>query len=633
MPGPKPAERPNFHRLRSLTIVGGFLDGAKIEFVPGLNCIIGARGTGKTTVLEFIRYALDRLPSMDDDRQARDRIESLVERNLKGGRIELQVETKDGLGYVISRAAGEDPVVTTAAGKPTDITLRAGGFFTANIFSQNEVESVADRALSQLALLDNFQAEAIADLEARLRQLEARLSANSHTIFPLEGQIATLAEELGMLPGVEEKLRGFAAEAGGSSEAINKAHAAKALRDREKRAVESSVETLRDYASHIGEYAGWIGQQADVLIDEEILAGPNAVAMKQLRQSLRACSADVDKAVAQAVKRVRQEEAELAETGKKLAATHTQQEQAFQALLDKHQVAQERAAERAQLERRKNELLAKKRQRDDLTTRLARLRDERGALLRELSELRDKRFSIRKAVAEKITSALDASVKVTVEQCGNPERYQSLLEEELRDLRMKRNVVAEKIVKAISPAELAELVRRQDDSALVSRAEINEEQAGKVLAALGTPEVLHKLEIVELVDRPDIEFKDGTTYKNSLTLSTGQKCTTILPILLLDSANPLLVDQPEDNLDNSFVFEKVVSNVRKVQTSRQLIFVTHNPNIPVLGEAGRVFVLRSNGKSASLKNVGSVDECRDDIVKLLEGGKEAFLERKKKYGI
>ncbi len=63
--------------------------------------------------------------------------------------------------------------------------------------------------------------------------------------------------------------------------------------------------------------------------------------------------------------------------------------------------------------------------------------------------------------------------------------------------------------------------------------------------------------------------------------------TAILPILLLDSANPLLIDQPEDNLDNRFIFETVVDSIHKVKTGRQLIFVTHNPNIPVLGDGTR----------------------------------------------
>ena len=122
-------------------------------------------------------------------------------------------------------------------------------------------------------------------------------------------------------------------------------------------------------------------------------------------------------------------------------------------------------------------------------------------------------------------------------------------------------------------------------------------------------------------------MKDGDCYKDSSELSTGQKCTAILPILLLDSDNPLLVDQPEDNLDNRFIFEAVVDSIRKIKTRRQMIFVTHNPNIPVLGDAERVFVLNSNGTSAHKVNEGSVDHCKTDIVTLLEGGEDDLSQR------
>ena len=143
--------------------------------------------------------------------------------------------------------------------------------------------------------------------------------------------------------------------------------------------------------------------------------------------------------------------------------------------------------------------------------------------------------------------------------------------------------------------------------------------------------LLFDLEAVELFDLPKIELKDGDTYKESLSLSTGQKCTAILPILLLEGENPLLVDQPEDNLDNRFIFEAVVDSIRKVKTKRQLIFVMHNPNIPVLGDAERVFVLDSNGKKSSKANEGTVDHCKRDIVTLLEGGEDAFKARKCRY--
>jgi hypothetical protein len=136
------------HRIRSIRVIGGFLDGITFKLSPGLNCIIGARGTGKATVLELVRFALDALPASDVDPGSRRRIESLIQQNLAGGRVELTIETRDGLIYTVTRAAGEDPIVLDADGQATEITLKTGGFFGADIFSQNEVEAIADQATS-----------------------------------------------------------------------------------------------------------------------------------------------------------------------------------------------------------------------------------------------------------------------------------------------------------------------------------------------------------------------------------------------------------------------------------------------------------------------------------------------------
>jgi DNA repair exonuclease SbcCD ATPase subunit len=96
------------HCIRAVSIFGGFLDGVSVDFTEGLNCVIGARGTGKTTVLEFVRFALDALPA---EAAARKRIESLVEKNLAGGRVEVSIRTRDGLTYTVSRSPGDDPVI------------------------------------------------------------------------------------------------------------------------------------------------------------------------------------------------------------------------------------------------------------------------------------------------------------------------------------------------------------------------------------------------------------------------------------------------------------------------------------------------------------------------------------------
>ena len=206
-----------------------------------------------------------------------------------------------------------------------------------------------------------------------------------------------------------------------------------------------------------------------------------------------------------------------------------------------------------------------------------------------------------------------------------------LLEEALRGNRLQQCVVARKIVAALSPVDLAEIIKQRDAQTLVDKAELNPDQADKVIAALVGSRALFDLETVELIDRPKIELNDNGTFKETAELSTGQKCTAILPILLLDSENPLLIDQPEDNLDNRFVFESIVGTIGAIKRRRQLIFVTHNPNIPVLGEADRVFVMDSDGTTARRVNAGSVDDCKQNIVTLLEGGADAFRRRGQRY--
>lgn len=616
------------HRLTSLSVTGGFLDGLYVDFNDKLNCIIGARGTGKTTVLEFVRYALD---AIGDEGATRRRIESLVEGNLNGGRIELSIQNRDGLAYIVSRSAGEPPVVLDANRMPTEINLRSGGLFNIDIFSQNEVETIADQTGSQLKLIDNFQAAQIAGINHQIQSLVADLEANASKIIPLQQKIHTINEELRALPGLEEKLKTYNVQGGDDAEAINQAHAQKALRDRENRAFDAITGRLNEVYQNIQASLEQIGQQKSTMITEEMLQGPNGQLITELYGTVHGCKQSVAQFLQQALNHIQNTGNAVTGLTEKLSLAHKQQEMDFRKLLEKHKEAQSKASERSQLERMRNELKAKEVERSHLIELQNKLHLERVELLQKLSELRDQRYGRRKQTVEQINTALRPSIRVSLIQYGDLSQYQQLLEDSLRGHRLQQRVVAAKIVQALSPSELAEIIKQRDAHALVNKAELNSDQADKVVAALVDSKTLFDLETVELDDRPRIELNDNGNFKETSELSTGQKCTTILPILLLDSENPLLIDQPEDNLDNRFVFENIVTNISETKQRRQLIFVTHNPNIPVLGEADRVFVLDSDGTTARRLNAGSVDDCKDNIVTLLEGGEDAFRRRGQRY--
>jgi ATPase subunit of ABC transporter with duplicated ATPase domains len=376
---------------------------------------------------------------------------------------------------------------------------------------------------------------------------------------------------------------------------------------------------------------GRLVQSSASLLDREVATGPNGQMVQDLLNIVSQCGVAIDLLLQDAKGKISDAINQVTAMGTRLTTTHRQQEMDFQALIEKHQEAQGQAAERAKLERLRNELLAKQRQKQQHIEQLGNLESSRQNLIRQLSEQRDERFAVREAIVKNINSNLAPAIRVSISQNGNPERYQRILEDGLKNARVKHGIVAQKIVDAFVPWDLVVALRRRDSGVLIERAELNPDQAEKVVTAMANSSVLFELETVELMDLPTIELKDGETYKESLSLSTGQKCTTVLPLLLLESANPLLVDQPEDNLDNRFISEAVVEAILKMKSRRQMIFVTHNPNIPVLGDAERVFVLDSDGAMARKANEGTVDECKREIVNLLEGGENAFKVRKCRY--
>ena len=223
-------------------------------------------------------------------------------------------------------------------------------------------------------------------------------------------------------------------------------------------------------------------------------------------------------------------------------------------------------------------------------------------------------------------------IRVQIVPMGNPEEYQGFLNEAMKRSGMQYARIVEKIIQRISPPELARLIQNGQADELSEQLEIDRERANKIIAQLQNSRELFTIEAVELYDRPVIELKDGASYKSAESLSTGQKCTTILPILLLESVKPLIIDQPEDNLDNAFVYDTVVKSIRSSKQTRQLIFVTHNPNIPVLGDAERVIVLHSDGQQGMVAAAGNVDAVKEQIETILEGGRDAFEERRRRYG-
>ena len=132
----------------------------------------------------------------------------------------------------------------------------------------------------------------------------------------------------------------------------------------------------------------------------------------------------------------------------------------------------------------------------------------------------------------------------------------------------------------------------------------------------------------------ELEMDDGS-YRRLDDLSGGQRVSVLLSLLLeTNDDRPLVIDQPEDELDNRFLFETVLPALKRLKGRRQIIVATHNPNIVVNGDADQVIQLEATANRGRVAQAGAIEEpaVRDAIVRTVDGGDEAFRLRRLKYG-
>lgn len=132
-------------------------------------------------------------------------------------------------------------------------------------------------------------------------------------------------------------------------------------------------------------------------------------------------------------------------------------------------------------------------------------------------------------------------------------------------------------------------------------------------------------------DKLTIKFNDGNRFKDVSQGSAGQKASAILSFLLSYGTEPLVLDQPEDDLDNGLITSLIVSKLHKNKSERQIIVVTHNPNIVVNGDSEYVVALEDRGQINPVAT-GALQEAtvRKNVCEIMEGGETALQRRYKR---
>ncbi len=246
---------------------------------------------------------------------------------------------------------------------------------------------------------------------------------------------------------------------------------------------------------------------------------------------------------------------------------------------------------------------------------LAKRKDLRG----QRDALADEVYALRTAQVEKINSEFGEQIVLTLEQGVLTAPHRKLMEELLQRSNLRNQAdVARDLAEKVRPSDLVDIIEASDAKRLSDALGRDLGQMTRLVSHLLDSSRLYELEEVVPQDNLEITMLVRGEPRPIEHLSKGQMATALLPLILRDAEYPLLVDQPEDDLDNAFVSEKLIDRLKELSKRRQLIFVTHNANIPVLGEAEQVTVMEMDGPRQALPcQSGSVDGMKDAIIRLL----------------
>lgn len=607
-------------KISRIRVEEGFLHGLDLGFVDGLNVLIGPRGSGKTSIIELIRFCLD-IPAYSDEIEQAARKFALA--ILGSGRVSVTLD----YGNHESTITREFSEIESPS---------SPGFPAPTVLSQGEIETIGLAAESRLRLIDSFS-DVPSELGVNERSLLAEIRSITSQMQSILIEIQSIEEELESLSEVPDELTAAVdaqTEIMGSVEELS-----------------DQQEELSDLSDQTAAFSvrSDVFARARLVIEEwqrelkqlvnrypKIEAWPDAAQGDDLLEPVRASLQKVKGNLSKGLSAINDEVTRLSELSDVNEIKRLELEQkarTIRTMIEEIEEGAGRAAQKvAQLKEKSGKISALNGLLEERRSVSKSIKNSRNALLTDLDSLRETRFAERVRISTTLNDELMPSIEVRPVRSAQYAEYESAVAETLRGSGLKYKLLAPRIAERMSPREFAEAVEQGDADTIARIVDISPARASKVVAGAQTSGVDAVL-TCRVEDGIDLMLLSGGEYKRTDQLSTGQRCTVILPVLLSELGRTLIVDQPEDNLDNAFIVRTVIKSIRAVTSERQIICATHNPNIPVLGDADQVTSLNSDGRRGYVASSAPLDdpESVSAITSVMEGGWEAFRLRAKFY--
>jgi len=646
----------------------------RIAFAENLNCLIGPRGSGKSTIVEALRYVFGynrTLSELDVTNKLSDRIREMQSANLTGCLIRVVYQTQAGDKRVLEATFDpEEDYTTRVLGENGDqlsvADVESSGDYPMRLFGWSEIETLGRDAARQRDLLDRLITE-LPPVRHEREALRQELTSNRKDIEKVIDELKTIyTRQNGLIRRYSEHEAAF--------EKLNteevKAHFGKLDLAQMKEQVLGLInQNVNDFKAKI--------TNLDLATLQEGLTDLLQKAPRQLRdwwmteatQKLKIVDSETD------IQKYLTSAAKVLDT--------------LSALLGQHIGVVKAEIDAIQLEIRKS--FAD----DSSMQKIADLRTNAERRLREASAIRDEylkawkrldsALTVRLQIADKLIQSHDRiagirsrnndAIETRLNQYISDHMKISLRFQAARDTRQfsdaiirfkiassfatqyKNRKIIEILAAHYNPVTLAQAMLAGDFNSFTDRhlpddpsAQITIADAKKAIEAWKpwTRDEAAQVEslqengdrLIKLLTLQETEWDDEESIllndRPVSGLSPGQRSSAMLPLIALAEATPLVIDQPEDNVDNRLIGQVLADILGTLKEKRQIIVCTHNPNIVVSGDAEQVIVLNAiSDRKAKVEKHGSIDneDIVQSVIDIMEGGRDAFRVRQQRYGM
>ena len=638
------------HVIESITVQKAKFIGQEspvsVAFNPWLNAIIGGRGTGKSTLIDFCRKALRREAELDgSERSEEGSLRAIFDRRMRVpvSRLDEGLLTRETQIEIVYRKEDERFVLSWSQNATRSMVARLDGDertpqegniqerFPVRIYSQKQLFALAQDPDALLTVIDDSKTVRRTELDRQIKRLADRYLSLRAEARAASRQASELPQRQALLADVRHKLEVL--EQGDQAAILNKYRKLRQQDDMWRKIRETAAQAL-DSLERLATSLSIADLDIGPATEDDAARASLRRAHARLQRTIEELQRDVRERTDQARQATREIETspDAVEWRKAVEATKCEFDETTR------QLAKEGISDPDEY----SDLLE---QAANLGREIETLREEqhRVQVLNEqtevtLAEYRACRSELSKRRGDFATATSSDVIRVSINPNANRGRLAEYLAGILGIERFgsDRQALAQRIQGAPdAPWKWENLdgvvaeARRFISQGLKSWPARDQRFAAALRRV--PPERIDRLALYVPDDAVEVGFKDrsSSNWQPLVHGSPGQQTAALLAFVLGYGSEPIILDQPEDDLDNTLIYELLVSRLRETKTKRQVIVVTHNPNIVVHGDAEFVISLKAAKGQSLVVCEGGLQErrVRDEICRVMEGGREAFQSR------